>query len=216
MDAITWRPENPAPLLGQPPEALPYPAADILVQRLSSPRIQENHAPQRPPAGRSGWASRRSAPTSALGIFWLARSVAVSTWTLGENARRRFAWRSSLQPSSTLPVLRFFVAGDLGQPGTCTDTYSPAAMDIAPATRAANPAIRTLLRLPWAAATPKTRLAVDRRPSFAPSTAARSHPVRPARCRSICRTCMFIRASQEKLIGPVIRGRCWLYRWPRN
>jgi hypothetical protein len=54
---------------------------------------------------------------------------------------------------------------------------SPAAIDIAPATRPATPATNTLLRLPFAAATAGTRLAVDRMPSFAPSTAARSHPV---------------------------------------
>jgi hypothetical protein len=33
--------------------------------------------------------------------------------------------------------------------------------------------------LPWAAATPSTRLAVERMPSFAPNTAARSHPMWP-------------------------------------
>src|SRR5579863_4242448 len=66
----------------------------------------------------------------------------------------------------------------------CTDTYSPAAIDMAPATRPATPATNTLLRVPCAAATPSTRLAVERMPSFAPKTAARSHPTRPVRCRS--------------------------------
>ena len=68
----------------------------------------------------------------------------------------------------------------------CTDiAYSPAAMDIAPATRAANPAIAgTLLRLPFAAATPSTRLAVDRRPSLAAlGLPQRNHPVA---CRARC------------------------------
>ena len=65
-----------------------------------------------------------------------------------------------------------------------TDTYSPAAIDMAPATRPAIPATNTLLGVAWAAATPSTRLAVDTMPSFAPSTAARSQPMRSVRCRS--------------------------------
>src|ERR1700676_2582828 len=66
-----------------------------------------------------------------------------------------------------------------------TDTYSPAAIDIAPATNPATPATNTLLRVPCAVATPRTRLAVERMPSFAPNTAARIQPVRPIRCRSL-------------------------------
>jgi hypothetical protein len=65
-----------------------------------------------------------------------------------------------------------------------TDTYSPAAIAMAPATRPATPATNTLLRVPCAAATPSTKLAVETIPSFAPSTAARSQPMRPVRCRS--------------------------------
>ena len=66
----------------------------------------------------------------------------------------------------------------------CTDTYSPAAIDIAPATRPAMPATKVLLCVPCAAATPRTRLAVDRMPSFAPSTEARSQAMRSVRCFS--------------------------------
>src|ERR1700686_5226134 len=69
-----------------------------------------------------------------------------------------------------------------------TDTYSPAAIDIAPATRPATPATNTLLGVACAVATPSTRLAVERMPSFAPPTAARSQPMRPIRCRSLGRT----------------------------
>src|SRR5579872_3237441 len=68
-----------------------------------------------------------------------------------------------------------------------TETYSPAAMDIAPATSAAAPATRTPPRFPWAAATPRTRLAVERMPSSAPRTAARNQPTRPVRCLSASR-----------------------------
>src|SRR5512142_2667127 len=67
----------------------------------------------------------------------------------------------------------------------CTDTYSPAAIDIAPATRPATPATRMLLWVACAAATPSTRLAVETMPASAPSTAARNQPMRPVRCRSM-------------------------------
>jgi hypothetical protein len=51
-------------------------------------------------------------------------------------------------------------------------------MDIAPAKSEATPAIRTLDRLASDAATPTIKLAVETMPSFAPSTAARSQPMR--------------------------------------
>ena len=47
-----------------------------------------------------------------------------------------------------------------------TETYSPAAIDIAPATKPAIPATRTLPRLDSAAATPTIKLAVETIPSF--------------------------------------------------
>src|ERR1017187_1717813 len=65
-----------------------------------------------------------------------------------------------------------------------TDTYSPAAIDMDPATRPATPATNTLRWFACAAATPSTRLEVERMPSFAPSTAARSQPIRCVRCCS--------------------------------
>src|SRR5512132_1002143 len=55
-----------------------------------------------------------------------------------------------------------------------TDTYSPAAIDSAPATSPAIPAVTIALPDAPDAATPRTRLAVDTMPSLAPSTAARS------------------------------------------
>jgi hypothetical protein len=59
-----------------------------------------------------------------------------------------------------------------------TDTYSPAAIDMAPATSPATPAIRTSPGLAAAAATPTIRLAVETIPSLVPRTAALSHPMR--------------------------------------
>src|SRR6476659_6554197 len=59
-------------------------------------------------------------------------------------------------------------------------------MDIAPATKPATPASNMLLLVAPAAATPRIKLAVEIIPSFAPSTAARSQPIRPTRCASLC------------------------------
>ncbi len=59
-----------------------------------------------------------------------------------------------------------------------TEEYSPAAIEPAPATRAAMPAVNTALRLAPAAATPTMSAAVEVMPSLAPRTAARSHPTR--------------------------------------
>jgi len=58
------------------------------------------------------------------------------------------------------------------------ETYSPVAIDMAPATNPATPATRTAFFVAAAAATPTIKLAVERMPSLAPSTAARSQPMR--------------------------------------
>src|SRR3954462_2840378 len=55
-----------------------------------------------------------------------------------------------------------------------TETYSPAALEGAPATSPAIPAVMMAARDASEAATPRTRLAVETMQSFAPSTAARS------------------------------------------
>jgi hypothetical protein len=68
-----------------------------------------------------------------------------------------------------------------------TDTYSPAAIDMAPATRPAMQVTRMLLWLAPAAATPTTRLAMETIPSLAPSTAARNQPMRSLRWCSLWR-----------------------------
>ena len=66
-----------------------------------------------------------------------------------------------------------------------TETYSPTAIDIAPATKPATPATRIAPFDAEAAATPIIRLAVDTIASSDPSTAARNQPARPLRCLSI-------------------------------
>jgi hypothetical protein len=55
-----------------------------------------------------------------------------------------------------------------------TDTYSPAAMDMAPAMAPAKAARIIAWRDSLAAATPMMMLEVDNIPSFAPKTAARN------------------------------------------
>ena len=62
-----------------------------------------------------------------------------------------------------------------------TETYSPAAIDMAPATSPATPAIKTSFCVAAAAATPTIKLAVEMMPSLAPSTAALNHPMRLTR-----------------------------------
>ena len=59
--------------------------------------------------------------------------------------------------------------------------YSPTAIDIAPAVIPATPAVIRKSCFP-AVATPIIKAAVETRPSFAPSTAARSQPARWVRC----------------------------------
>ena len=80
-----------------------------------------------------------------------------------------------------------------------TDTYSPAAIESAPAARPATPATSTALRVASAAATPISRLAVDTMPSLAPNTAARSHPMRLPRCTSRARIITTTRAFRQAI-----------------
>src|SRR5205814_2157274 len=68
-----------------------------------------------------------------------------------------------------------------------TETYSPAAIERAPATSPARAATRIGSRADCAADTPTTRLLVEISPSLAPSTAARSQPTCVVRCDSWCR-----------------------------
>nr|RZI34620.1 hypothetical protein BJQ95_02998 [Cryobacterium sp. SO1] len=61
-----------------------------------------------------------------------------------------------------------------------TETYSPSAIEIAPARRLATPAIRIAAESEVAAATPTTSAATETMPSLAPSTPARNQLSREA------------------------------------
>src|SRR5690349_20540703 len=68
-----------------------------------------------------------------------------------------------------------------------TETYSPSAIEIAPPTRPARPAVAMAGRFGVAPATPTTMAATETMPSLAPSTPARSQFRRlatPAPCGS--------------------------------
>src|SRR5471032_1115850 len=65
-----------------------------------------------------------------------------------------------------------------------TDTYSPTAIDIEPATSPATPATIIVPLVADDAATPIIKLAVETIASSEPSTAARSQPARPLLCTS--------------------------------
>src|SRR4051794_4670115 len=80
--------------------------------------------------------------------------------------------------------------------------YSPTAIESAPATRPASPAVTRAAREEFAAATPMTSPATERMPSLAPSTAARSHPARWLLCASA--TCAA--TDTERTLPPLGRG----------
>ena len=104
------RTRDSAHLLNKPWGDVPYPVGDVLVQRLTPPVIQEIM----PPSVRRSVPVSNGAPTELPPAMAKAnRPVAVSTWAVPPGAPR-FTWRSQTMPATTLPILRFRVAGDLG------------------------------------------------------------------------------------------------------
>ncbi|MBS0630712.1 MAG: hypothetical protein JSS11_02280 [Verrucomicrobia bacterium] len=105
---------NPATVLNQPWDDIPYPDEHVLLDRLASPAIQAAMPAvvRRPVAV--------AAPDSTLptevpaGLSPPVNPLVLSTWRAPGG---RYSWRSAVQPTSTLPVLRFRVAGDLGARG---------------------------------------------------------------------------------------------------
>ncbi|MDB6170224.1 MAG: hypothetical protein JWM88_3088 [Verrucomicrobia bacterium] len=106
------RTRDPAHLLNKPWGEVPYPVGETLVERLKVPVIQE----VMPPSVRRSVPVGNGAPSELPpGLPAPVRPVALSTWSLPSHPQR-FHWRSALQPDTSLPVLRFRIAGDLGNP----------------------------------------------------------------------------------------------------
>src|ERR1017187_9567939 len=96
-----------------------------------------------------------------------------------------------------------------------TDTYSPAAMAMEPAARPARPAVTTVAVAVPLAATPTIRLAVDTRPSLAPSTAVPRQPPRPPPARP-ARTMPFDVRTDHPEKGHLIDPGFQRWRRPGN
>lgn len=105
---------NPAHLLNKPPGDIPYPDGRALINLLRPP-IPEILPPsvRNPVPVTAGTPAAPSALPSDLAPP--AFATVVSTWTAPPTAGD-VTWRSATQPATSLPVLRFQVAGDLGAP----------------------------------------------------------------------------------------------------
>ena len=103
----------PAELLDKGWPEIPYPDPGVLKARLDLPAIQEilppsvhrslSLAPVPTP-------DRQSVPQSLPPAPW---PIAFSSYSTSDTGRR--VWRSADQPAATRPILRFRIAGDLGQ-----------------------------------------------------------------------------------------------------
>lgn len=139
--------------------------------------------------------ARKLAPAACHGLVSSSGSMPSSTSAWARSASRRVSWTAAsrasrrLSPfSSRSPVSSASSASGVSRSSRFsvssaafsesrwvdTDTYSPAAIDMDPASSPARPAVRRVDRAPVAPATPTTRPAVETTPSLAPSTAARS------------------------------------------
>jgi hypothetical protein len=113
-------------ILNQPWGEVPYPNGEILLQRLQVPVIRSVMPPS----------VRRSIPVAIQAPRALPpalekpnRRVGLSTWNLPAQSAP-FSWRSESQPATTLPILRFRVAGDLGAPGSSSRLVVRSASDL--------------------------------------------------------------------------------------
>lgn len=106
------RTKDPSYLLNRPWGEVPYPVGEVLLQRLSSPLIQDIMPPS----------VRRSLPVASAGPVDVPsmphpaqRPIAWSSWSA-----RGSHWTSAHQPPARTPYFRLTVAGDLGAAGRLT------------------------------------------------------------------------------------------------
>lgn len=108
--------DDPSHLLGKPFQDIPYPSGELLIQRLASPAIRGIM----PPSVRTPARVLVPEPQSVALPNTMPPSPAPGPWLStysGTTPEAPFTWRSPNQPATTLPVLRFRIAGDLGRPG---------------------------------------------------------------------------------------------------
>ncbi len=117
--------------------------------------------------------------TSSASSGSLARAVATSSAAPTGTPRETYSATSSLcsdsgwrrSSSRSMATSRW-----ISSFWALIETYSPAAMENAPATSPARPARRTTPAAGWAPATPRMRETLVSRPSLTPKTAARAAP----------------------------------------
>jgi hypothetical protein len=134
-------------------------------------------------AGDVGGSMCSSASRWAARAPWLVSSVATVRAVAADRPLASYRAVSSVSSASGLaassPFSCLICARSLSR-WLETDTYSPSAIDTAPATSPARPAVKMGPRAEVPPATPMTMPATDTTPSLAPSTPARNQFNRPA------------------------------------
>jgi hypothetical protein len=103
----------PGELLGKSWPEIPYPDPGILKARLDLPEIQEILPPsvhRSLSLAPTPTQDRQSVPQALPPAPW---PIAFSSYSISDTGR--CVWRSADQPATTRPILRFRIAGDLGQ-----------------------------------------------------------------------------------------------------
>lgn len=102
---------DPAFLLNQAWDNIPYPDGHVLLRHLSVPALQHSMPPsvRRPVDLGDDGVSKALPPSFAPA----PAAIAASTWQ-GAAPGGEFRWRSQALPAEARPILRFRVAGDLG------------------------------------------------------------------------------------------------------
>lgn len=92
---------------------IPYPSSQVLLQRLSTMPMQNSMPPSvRRPLRLASTAPSASIPTVPEPLRSEIHAPVFSSWSPAHGSPT--VWRSAPQPATTLPILRFRVAGNLG------------------------------------------------------------------------------------------------------